>query len=190
MKKIFTFCFIVSTIAFSPVIAGADSTGYFTGYVIDAKTKEPMVGAVVQIIGTKMGANTNMDGRFVIVDVPMGIYSLEIRTMLYYTKTVKDVKPTMLALKDSLIPDTLTGCVKNINVDKEVISQRKRYFAIKVTNQSGRLDTITVWPFNKDDMEKWVKAWNHSPTPRIKNPDETQTIRTWNEKEIKRMPGN
>ena len=49
----------------SLILAGsisAGTTGKIAGRVVDAKTNEPLVGVNVVILGTSLGASTNLDG--------------------------------------------------------------------------------------------------------------------------------
>lgn len=75
--------------------AWAATTGKLVGVVIDADTKEPLPGAVVTVLGTTMGANTDLDGRFIIVNVPVATYSVQARMMGYDPMTVTNVKVIM-----------------------------------------------------------------------------------------------
>jgi len=51
--------------------------GTIKGVVEDADTEEPLIGANIILKGTGMGATTDMDGFFLIRNVPEGDYSLE-----------------------------------------------------------------------------------------------------------------
>lgn len=51
-------------------------TGTISGTVRDAATGEALPGANVRVDGTHLGAATDIDGRFVIRDVPVGTYDV------------------------------------------------------------------------------------------------------------------
>ena len=59
------------------------TTGKITGLVEDALTGEGLVGANIVIQGTYLGAATNVDGYYVILNVPPGIYEVQV-TMIGY----------------------------------------------------------------------------------------------------------
>lgn len=65
----------------SPLLAG----GKVVGKVIDAKTKEPIPGVNVSIVGTTTGAATNLDGEYFILNVPPGTYSIRASIIGYKT---------------------------------------------------------------------------------------------------------
>lgn len=51
--------------------------GSIRGRIIDIETKAPVIGASVQIVGTKTGAVADLEGHFTIKNVPAGSYSLK-----------------------------------------------------------------------------------------------------------------
>jgi TonB-dependent receptor len=51
-------------------------TGKVTGRLFDAETGEALLGATVMIEGTKMGAVTDLQGNFVVRNVPVGSYTV------------------------------------------------------------------------------------------------------------------
>ena len=89
MIKYFTFLlfffFITSTYLGS-------TSGKITGYVKDKDTGEPLIGANIIIEGSQIGAATNADGYFVILNVPPGTYSLKVSYIGYATLIIKNVK--------------------------------------------------------------------------------------------------
>ncbi|MDZ7724245.1 MAG: carboxypeptidase-like regulatory domain-containing protein [candidate division KSB1 bacterium] len=66
----------------------AATTGKIAGKVIDKNTQEPLPGANVVIEGTKMGAATDLEGEYFIINVQPGIYAVR-ATMMGYTVVTK-----------------------------------------------------------------------------------------------------
>lgn len=66
--------------------------GKIAGRVVDEKTREGLIGANVSVTGTNLGATTDMEGNYVILDVPPRLYSLRISYIGYTTKVVREVK--------------------------------------------------------------------------------------------------
>lgn len=79
MRKIST----VSFILFLSLRAFAGDTGKISGKVVDGSTKEPLVGASVLVVGTSHGAATDLDGKFVILNVPPGVYTVRASAVGY-----------------------------------------------------------------------------------------------------------
>ncbi len=70
------------------VLAG--TTGKISGEVTD-QAKSPVTGATVALVGEALGAFTDAEGRFNIINVPPGVYSVRISFIGYETVTVENV---------------------------------------------------------------------------------------------------
>jgi len=70
----------------------AGVTGKIAGTVVDSKTREALPGVNVLIDGTPLGASTDLDGYFVILNVPPGIYKIKALYVGYQTVEVTDLK--------------------------------------------------------------------------------------------------
>ncbi|MBO8130054.1 MAG: TonB-dependent receptor [Candidatus Marinimicrobia bacterium] len=79
--------FIVSLSCIDMLYAAV--TGKITGRVIKKDTGEPLPGANIIILGTYLGAATDEDGRYVILNVPPGVYSVQ-ASMIGYKKITKE----------------------------------------------------------------------------------------------------
>jgi outer membrane receptor protein involved in Fe transport len=69
----------------------AGNTGKIAGQIKDAQTGEELVGVNVVLDGTSMGAATNIDGYFVILNIPPGKYTLVVSAVGYHRQTVSNV---------------------------------------------------------------------------------------------------
>ncbi|MBY0490736.1 MAG: carboxypeptidase-like regulatory domain-containing protein [Gemmatimonadaceae bacterium] len=66
----------------------ASATGKITGRIIDAATGQGIAEAGVQVVGTTIGVQSGVDGRFTIARVPAGTVTLQVRRLGYGAKTV------------------------------------------------------------------------------------------------------
>ncbi|HTY37652.1 MAG TPA: TonB-dependent receptor [Bacteroidota bacterium] len=66
--------------------------GKISGTVKDATTKEAVVGANVIVVGTTMGAATDAEGRYYILNVPPGTYSIQASSVGYARTEVNGVQ--------------------------------------------------------------------------------------------------
>lgn len=73
-------------------VLNAGVTGKISGVVKDAGTGEALAGANVVIVGTTMGASTDLSGRYFILNVPVGVYAVKVTMMGYTSVTKTDVK--------------------------------------------------------------------------------------------------
>lgn len=75
-----------------PALLFAGTTGKIKGKVTDQGTSEPLIGANVAVVGTTYGAATDVNGEYVILNVPAGEYSLRGTYVGYATVTVTGVR--------------------------------------------------------------------------------------------------
>ncbi|OGG46165.1 MAG: hypothetical protein A3F84_26155 [Candidatus Handelsmanbacteria bacterium RIFCSPLOWO2_12_FULL_64_10] len=78
---------ILAVLAMAPSLAHAGSSGKLTGVVRDV-SGHGLPGASVVLEGTRRGAVTDAEGRFVILSVNPGVYSLS-ASLIGYTKVIK-----------------------------------------------------------------------------------------------------
>ncbi len=69
----------------------AGTTGKITGIVTDVRNGEPLIGVNVFIDGTNLGATTDLDGNYVILNVPPGRYTLTVQYIGYQEQKVSNV---------------------------------------------------------------------------------------------------
>lgn len=110
MKALKFLTLIFLTITFS--FASAEETGKITGQVIDARTKEPLIGVNVVVVGSEKGGATDPDGVFIIDRLANGSYQLEVSYIGYITEIktdiiVKNTKPVQLSI--GLEPQAIQG---------------------------------------------------------------------------------
>ena len=89
MHRIFSvlgFLFLIIIFLNKSILA---SNSNIEGYVKDAKTGEGLFGANVMLVGTSMGAATDINGRYVIPNVKLGSYILRATYIGYKTQNVK-----------------------------------------------------------------------------------------------------
>ncbi|MFA7289464.1 MAG: carboxypeptidase-like regulatory domain-containing protein [Melioribacteraceae bacterium] len=104
MKKVFLFLLLITG------IINAGTTGKIAGRIIDSQTKEPLIGANIVITGTNYGAATDLDGNFVILNIPPGKYTVKISSIGYKTVVVNDLSIIVdrtTSLSYSLDPTTI-----------------------------------------------------------------------------------
>ncbi len=66
-------------------------TGKITGRITDAKTNEPLIGANVVVLSTTLGAATDVNGNYDVINIPPGKYSIKISSIGYSAKIVTDI---------------------------------------------------------------------------------------------------
>jgi hypothetical protein len=88
LKKVIIILFIL---LFYNVLSWAGTTGKIAGIVIDEKG-EPLLGANVFVEGTQLGAMTDLNGEYYIINVPPGKYRVKFMFIGYQTAITRDVQ--------------------------------------------------------------------------------------------------
>ncbi|MFN0151161.1 MAG: TonB-dependent receptor [bacterium] len=71
-------------------VAWAGTTGKLSGRVLDG-ADQPVIGATVAVEGTTLGAIADLDGRFNVINVPAGTYSVRVTSIGFKNLTVKEI---------------------------------------------------------------------------------------------------
>lgn len=113
----------------------ADITGKITGVVTDAATGEPLPGAAIQLVEIGRGSFTNEQGRYFLLNVPLGTYSLRVTLIGFRTQVIEDVQVT---LDDVSVVDVQLE-TEVLEVGEETIVTAAR--PLVDTRQAGSLQT-------------------------------------------------
>ncbi|NLP10725.1 TonB-dependent receptor [bacterium] len=90
MKFKFAFA-LICTLLLPALLFGAD-TGKITGKVVDKETGEGLPGANILIVGTSMGAATYINGDYLMLNVPAGVYTLRASFVGYSSVTIENIR--------------------------------------------------------------------------------------------------
>jgi len=86
------FAFAVILLLLKGSIIFAGTTGKITGKVVDKQTGEPLFGVNVIIMGSTLGAATDIEGDFVILNIQPGFHTVRVSMIGYATTTINDVR--------------------------------------------------------------------------------------------------
>jgi hypothetical protein len=89
MKRQLLLACIILTLSTPLIFSG--TTGKIAGTITDADNGEPLPGVNIVLEGTTMGAVTNLDGYFVILNVPPGSYSIKASYIGYTAQRATEV---------------------------------------------------------------------------------------------------
>ncbi len=92
MRSIYLLCaLILMTLGLAFAQQIPSGSGGISGVVLDAEG-EKLPGANVLVLGTRLGAATDLDGRFSVRDVPQGTYDLRVSLLGYTTGRIEGVE--------------------------------------------------------------------------------------------------
>jgi TonB-dependent receptor len=134
MKLFFYIKFITLILVIS--ISQALSQGTLKGVVTDSLTNKELIGANVFLVGTSLGAATNIEGRFTINDVAEGKNIIKISYIGYRMKEIEVniFKGKTIQLGIALFPDVIEGA--------EVIITGQKLGQVSAINQQINSNTI------------------------------------------------
>jgi hypothetical protein len=133
-----------------PVVAFAQSSGKLAGVVVDKSTGEPLPGVNVILEGTSLGSATDIDGYFVVLNVPVGRYDVRANYIGYKDVVVEgirvsanitselnfDLEPTTLELEEAIV----------ITAERPLVEKNVTQSVSLVTSQE--IQNIPVRGFN------------------------------------------
>lgn len=136
MQRLFFTCFLTLT----GLVAMAQ-TGIIRGKINDAKSKEGIIGATIRIDGTNLGTQTDVNGSFVLNNVPTGTHKVFVTYISYQTREVPSVRvesgnttvlETELVEEGKNLSDVVIRAARSTNTEVAVISEIKQFKPIAV----------------------------------------------------------
>lgn len=90
---LFYILFALLAIFLSTALPAQDlAPGRVLGKLVDAETGDPLIGANVLLEGTTLGASSDLDGTFIIMDVPPAVYTVVVMYVGYSETRVENLK--------------------------------------------------------------------------------------------------
>ncbi len=120
--------------------AFAGITGKITGTVLDAQNKEPLIGATVIVEGTRLGAATNIEGYYVILNVPPGKYNVISSSVGYNKKTVTGVAVSV----DLTTTQNFELVSDAVQVGEVIVTAERPVVKRDLTSAEARVDASTI----------------------------------------------
>jgi outer membrane receptor protein involved in Fe transport len=147
MRKILLFVFLITTFVLNITFAG--TTGKLTGKATDAKTKEALPFVNITVLGTNLGAASDIDGNYVILNIPPGRYSIRAQSVGYQPVIQEGVGISIdltTRLDFSLSESSIE--LKAIIVEGKQDALKKDVTSSQSTISSEQLSTLPVSEFD------------------------------------------
>lgn len=125
--------------------AGGQTTGKIAGLIEDASTGEPLAGANVFIEGSNLGASTDLEGSFFIINVPPGSYDVSVQMIGYKNLTFQKVRVSTnstVTLNGRMEPSIMEGETIVVEVDK--IATKKDQTGSSLTISSDQMEVLPI----------------------------------------------
>ena len=136
LKRGFLCSVIILLVLLFSINIFAGITGKITGRVIDKQTKEGLPGGNVIIPELQMGAATDADGYYFILNVPVGTYSVTAQMITYGSVTMEQVMVNAdiaTTVNFELVPQA-------IQVEGVTVTAKKKLVETNVTSKQRTID--------------------------------------------------
>ena len=123
----------------------AQTTGKIAGTVLDKESGDVLPGANVFIEGTSIGAATDLNGAFHIINVPPGNYTLVVQMMGYRKFMVQNLRVSVnrtTNIKAELVSEIIEGETVVVQADKITLKKDQTSSIRNVT--SDQIDLLPV----------------------------------------------
>jgi outer membrane receptor for ferrienterochelin and colicin len=128
-----------------PITALSGTTGKIAGEVKDAQTGEALPGVNVVIEGTNLGAASNLDGYYVILNIPPGTYTLTASAVGYAKKTIAGVQVSIdLTTKVDFAVSSTVIEKEEVVVTAERAAIRKDLTSTEARVTAGEISKLAV----------------------------------------------
>lgn len=125
-------------------------TSRITGRIIDAQTGQGIAHVAIQVVGTRLGTMSGVDGRYTVTEVPAGTITMQARLIGYTPKTVTGI---MLAAGKSLQQDITLEQSAAILTAQVITAQAQRGSTAEALNAqktaTGIVSAVTVEQISK-----------------------------------------
>jgi len=123
VQRVFSLFIVVVTVFIGQLPAQeTQRTGSITGTVINAVTREPLIGTNIVILDTTLGAATDREGRFTVENIPVGTYVLRASMIGFSSSTQTDV------VVSTVRPAELRFSLTETNVEIEGVTITADFF--------------------------------------------------------------
>ena len=139
MNKIFTNVLVALSLLILTSSAFAQTgVGKISGKILDTDTREPLIGANIIILNTNLGAATDIDGNYFILNITPGTYNVKVSYVGYAPKTIQGVR-------------SVANLTYELNVDlstdftlPEIVVEDTKFFEAKSTNTVRVIDSDQI----------------------------------------------
>ncbi len=143
-SRIISVCAVL--LLFSGILR-AGTTGKVAGRVKDAKTSEPVIGTNVVLEKTSLGAVTDSEGYFVILNIPPGEHALRVSSIGYATVQIK-VKVSA----DLTTTQNVDLTQQTVTMDMVVVTAQQPMIQVDRTNTQASIDAQQIKAYPVQDL--------------------------------------
>lgn len=122
------------------------------GKVIDATNSEPLVGATIKIVGTNLGAISDIDGTYIVEGLEPGIYNVNVSYIGYKSRLFKDINVSK-------------GKTVNLDVVMEIDGLTTDVITVEATLSMANEQALLTEQKNSDNVQDGISEQQIKKTP-------------------------
>lgn len=139
MKNFYTkLIFLFVLFLFASVSLAQTGVGKLSGKIHDANTREPLIGANILIMDTQLGAATDINGEYFVLNITPGTYTIRVSYVGYASKIIENVR-----LVANLTYELNIDLSTDFTLDEIIVVDRK-LFEEKATNTVKVVDADQI----------------------------------------------
>jgi len=140
---------LLITLSAAPAIAG--TTGRLSGRVLDGK-KQPVVGANLTIPLARLGAVTDEQGRYRILNIPAGVYEVKANLLGYRGVTTQNVE----VIADNTTTLDLTLAEAPVEIQEIVVSAKRPVVDVNLTSSLASINREEIAKLPVQELQEVV----------------------------------
>ncbi len=143
-----TLILLLSVLSASLFAQSGRVTGKLEGVIVDGDTGEPLVGVNIVLANTLLGATTDADGYYIILNIPAGTYDVEYTYVGYASKLVKGavISPdqrTKINMK--LQVEAVQGEVVEVVAERPIIQRDQTGNVVEISSDQIKRKPVTTF---------------------------------------------
>ena len=120
----------------------AQSTGMITGKVVDKTTREPLIGVNIIVVGTTIGAATDIEGNYEIRNLKPGRYNLTASYIGYTTSSKTDI------LVSAMRPQKVDFELSAVSINIEGVTVTSGFYTQVIT------EPLSITSFSNEEIRR------------------------------------
>ena len=148
MSKLFRFIkqrFFLSLFLFNILFPG--TTGKISGSISTSDSEDPLIGVNVALMNTGLGAVTDINGRFNLLNIPPGNYQIQASMMGYSTYFIHDIVVGI----DRTTQIDITMTQESVEMGEIIVQAKKPIVQLDISNSQINVnsDEISSLPIDE-----------------------------------------
>jgi outer membrane receptor protein involved in Fe transport len=139
------FLILTLLLAVTITLLYAGNTGKISGRVTDQETSEVLIGVTILIEGTTMGAATDVNGYYIINNIPPGTYTLVVSAVGYQKKRITNVKVAVdFTTKQNVILKSEAVSIEGVTIEAEAPLVRQDLTSSQTVIDASTIEALPV----------------------------------------------